>query len=404
MWLNNLKIYTPSGVIERGSLQLKEGRIAEITTGPVKDKGVNCNGLAIMPGFIDFHGDMLEKEVEPRPGVHIPIDLAAYEVDKRLAATGVTTAYAAVSFSWHEKDSLRSEGKARELIHSINQMRSSFLTDMRVHARFEITNSGAGDVLLNLLEQDLVHLISIMDHTPGQGQYRDLEHYVQFMRKWHLQRKGENVSEGEMHERIDAMQQRPKAWDAVHEIADVAIKAGIPLASHDDDTPEKVAMIAELGVNISEFPVSLEAANAARERGMYTVMGAPNALRGTSHSNNLSASEAISEGLLDILAADYYPAAMLQSLYRLDKAGLIPVAESFKLISQHPAQALELDDRGRIEVGLQADLVIIEEGDRARVRGTLREGVPIYWDQHMACLDGVNFDRSRRTQHESLAS
>lgn len=389
MWLNNLKIYTPTGVIERGAIQLDDGRIADIVPGPAGHPGVDCAGLAAMPGVIDFHGDMLEREVEPRPGVNLPIDLATYEMDKRLAASGVTTAYAAISFAWHKKDTFRSENRARELIHAVHLLQDSLLTDLRVHTRFEITNPEAGDVLLDLLKTDQVHLISIMDHTPGQGQYRDIESYVKFAIKWRREKMGIESTAEEILANVEESKQRPKAWDAVQEIAAIARRSGIPLASHDDDTETKVAMLADLGVSVSEFPVTREAANAARSRGLYTVMGAPNALRGGSHSGNLSAKEAIREGLVDILAADYYPSAMLHAVYHLEAQGVLPVSEGYKFISQNVATALNLHDRGRLEPGMLGDLTLVQEGERVRVRGTLRHGLPIYWDHHMARLDGV---------------
>jgi alpha-D-ribose 1-methylphosphonate 5-triphosphate diphosphatase len=158
------------------------------------------------------------------------------------------------------------------------------------------------------------------------------------------------------------------------------------LASHDDDTVEKVTLMENLGIAISEFPVSWEVARSARDKGIHVAMGAPNALQGRSTSGNLSAAEAIEAGLVDTLATDYYPAAMLHAAFSFVERGVMPLHQAIKLVSQNPADALGLSDRGRIAVGTQADLVLMETKGRPRVRGTLRAGIPVYWDSHMAQL------------------
>ena len=399
MWLNNLRIYSPDGEIERGSILIRDGKIEDLLQGAARESGINCEGLAALPGIIDFHGDMLEREVEPRPGVHLPIDLGIFELDKRLAASGLTTAYPAISFAWHAKDTFRSENRAIDLIRAVNKYHNDCLTDMRVHSRFEITNHDAGQVLINLLGEHQIQLVSIMDHTPGQGQYRDIEAYIQFAMKWRREKMGMEISEEEMHENVRVAQERPKAWDTVRMVGQITQKENIPLASHDDDTPEKVAMVHDMGATISEFPVTVEAAQAARERSMYTVMGAPNALRGSSHSGNLSAADAIAEGLVDILAADYYPSALLHSIYALQEKGILPVAEGIKLISENPARALNMEGRGRLEPGMFADITLVQEGQRPRVRATVRSGVPIYWDGHMSQLEGVDLSSGYQIGH-----
>ena len=385
MWLSDLKLVLPDGMIERGALRIEDGYIAEIIEGSAPGPALRAPALTALPGLIDIHGDMLEREITPRPKANIPIDLALHELDKRLVATGVTTAYAAVSFAWHKQDSIRSEERAREIMLTVNKMQPELLADHRVHARFEITNPDAGKVLEELLLAGHVHLISVMDHTPGQGQYRDIEAYVKFAVEWG-KRTGEDHNEEQVWKRIEVAQQRPKGWDVVADVAKVALAHGVALASHDDDTVEKVQFVHNLGVSISEFPVSWEAAQEAKRLGMHIAMGAPNALRGGSLSGNLNAADAVDAGVVDTLATDYYPAAMLHAAYAFAERGVMPLYESIKLVSQNPADALGLHDRGRIAVGAQADIVLVEEGQRHRVRGTLRQGVPVYWDRYMATL------------------
>ncbi|MEX1019182.1 MAG: alpha-D-ribose 1-methylphosphonate 5-triphosphate diphosphatase [Litorilinea sp.] len=399
--MSNVQVVLPDHVLESGSLCVEDGHIVEIVEGPGPEQGAGTRldgqGLLVLPGLIDIHGDMLEREINPRPRSTVPIDLALYELDKRMVATGVTTAYAAISFAWHKEDSLRSEARAREIMETVNLMRPTLLADHRVHARFEITNPDAGQVLEELLQRDQVHLISIMDHTPGQGQYRDIEGYVQYSVEW-SQRTGENLSEEEVRSRIGMRLEQPKGWAAVRAIADHARQHGVILASHDDDTVQKVELMHQLGVGISEFPVTVEAAQTARDLGLHVAMGAPNALQGFSTSNNLSALDAIAAGLVDTLAADYYPAAMLHTVFAFAEQGILPLHEAVKLVTTNPADGLHLHDRGALAVGRQADLVFVEYyganaggsglglGARPRVRGTLRQGVPVYWDSYMAQL------------------
>jgi len=390
MWLSDLQLVLPDGVLDHGSLRLEAGKIAEIVEGPVRVPAVQGSGLLAIPGLIDMHGDMLERDISPRPGAELPFAMALYELDKRLVATGITTAYAAISFAWHTGQSLRSDGKARAIMATINELRPTLLADHYVHARFEITNPQAGAILEEMILAGQVHMASIMDHTPGQGQYRDIEGYVRQMFEWRrkmgdpLGGNGQEVTEADVRESVVVAQQRPKAWDAVYSVAKVAQKHGVVLASHDDDTVEKVDLMLDVGITMSEFPVSKEAAGRARAHGLHVAMGAPNALQGRSLSGNLSAADAIAEGLVDILATDYYPASMLQAAFVLVQRGILPLHQAVKLISEHVADALRLHDRGQIAVGKLADLVLLDvAGNLPRVHGTLRHGHPVYWDKFM---------------------
>lgn len=395
MWLSDLQLVLPDGVLDRGSLQIEDGRIAAIVEGPVRTAAgaraaVRGAGLLAIPGLIDMHGDMLERDISPRPGAELPTALALNELDKRLVATGITTAYAAISFAWHAGQGLRSDGRARAIMATINTLRPTLLADHRVHARFEITNPQAGSVLEEMILAGQVHMASIMDHTPGQGQYRDIESYVKQMCEWHrtmgdpLGGNGQAITEADVRESVAVARQRPRAWESVSSVARVAREHGVVLASHDDDTVEKVDLMLEIGIDLSEFPVSKEAAGRARERGLHVAMGAPNALQGRSLSGNLSAVDAIADGLVDILVTDYYPAAMLQAALALVVRGVLPLHEAVKLISENVAHALRLHDRGQLATGKLADVVLLDvSGDVPRVHGTLRHGQPVYWDRFM---------------------
>lgn len=390
MWLSDFRFVLPDGILEHGSLRIEGDRIAEIVEGPVAGAAVQGAGLLAIPGLIDMHGDMLERDISPRPGAELPFAMALYELDKRLVATGITTAYAAVSFAWHTGQSLRSDSKARAIMATINELRPTLLADHYVHARFEITNPEAGAILEEMILAGQVHMASIMDHTPGQGQYRDIEGYVKQMFAWRkkmgdpLGGNGQEITEEEVRASVAVAQQRPKAWDAVYSVAKVAQKHGVVLASHDDDTVEKVDLMLDIGINMSEFPVSKEAAGRARQHGLHVAMGAPNALQGRSLSGNLSAIEAIGDGLVDILATDYYPASMLQATFALVDRGVLPLHKAVKLVSENVADGLRLHDRGQIVVGKLADLVLLDDNTALpRVHGVLRHGHPVYWDKFM---------------------
>jgi alpha-D-ribose 1-methylphosphonate 5-triphosphate diphosphatase len=383
MWLSDARIILPDCELANGSICIDGERIVEIIEGPAGHADVDLRGLTVAPGIIDMHGDMIEREIEPRPGVHLPFDMALVELDKRLAANGVTTAYAAISFAeLFDKRELRREERAKEIVNAIYAHRDVLLVDMRVHARFEVTNRRAPPVLLQLIADNQVDLVSVNDHTPGQGQYRDLEKYIKTISDWR------NVSADTAatmtQERIERMQATPPAWDIVREVTQLAAQHRLPIASHDDDTPAKVRFMAELGATISEFPVTMEAADEAKHHGMHVVMGAPNALRGTSHSGNLSAMDAIAAGVVDMLAADYHPAALLQAAYAIAQRGVLPLHEAFKLISQNVAMGMGLRERGVIAGRHYADLVFIQEGSRPRVRATLRNGRFAYMDAYIA--------------------
>lgn len=378
MWLTNLKLVLPDAVMEQGSLRLEDGHIAEIVEG--LEEGLDCKGLTAIPGVIDMHGDMLERELEPRPGTQFPFDLALYEVDKRLVANGITTAYAAISFM--EGWGLRDPKRSLKLIHAIHEHRERLLVDMKVHARFEVSTPNMAPTLKQKIEQDEIHMVSLMDHSPGQGQFRDIEFYVKYYTKW--LGAGSSEVEQRVRDHAHAVKDEPRAWHIGQEIAEVCRERGIPLTSHDDDTTQKVDLMAQLGTSISEFPVTLEAAHEAKQRGMWVVMGAPNALRGGSHSGNLSAVDGLRAGVVDALAADYHPASLVQCAFRLSKQEELPLYQTVSMVTSKVAAMCGLGDRGRLEVGLRADIALVEDGDCPRVRASFREGQNIYRDGALA--------------------
>jgi len=375
MWLADLRVVLPDRVIPRGAVRIEEGRVAEVAEASPRG---GAAPLTLVPGLVDLHGDMIEKEVEPRPDCGFPLDVAIANLDARLAASGVTTAYAGVSFA-EGKKGLRSEERAREMVEALARLRAAARTDLRVHARFEITNARAEPVMRDLLARGMVDMVSLTDHTPGQGQYRDVESYVAYSTRAH----GHAPEEAER--RARARMAVPPAWEIARAVTELARAQGLPIASHDDDTPAKVALMRALGAGISEFPVTIEAARAARDAGMAVLMGAPNALRGRSMTGNITALSVQEAGLLDALAADYHQGAMLPAAIGWVREGRLPLHEAVALLTANPARAAGLDDRGAIRPGARADLVLLDVSEAPgapppRVRAVWRAGRLIHSD------------------------
>ncbi|MEO0989705.1 MAG: alpha-D-ribose 1-methylphosphonate 5-triphosphate diphosphatase [Pseudomonadota bacterium] len=377
MWLSDATVVLPDRLIEKGAVRVEAGRIAEIAESPVQG-GIPCEGLHLMPGFIDMHGDMIEVELEPRDRVDMPMELALSMLDARLAASGVTTGYAAVSFSKGAKNGARrSFDHTSNVIRALHAARDGLRVDHRIHARFDITFDDAVATMQDLVRDGQVDLVSLMDHTPGQGQYRDIERFVDNM----AQREG--ISEDEARARVEtriAARKRPEEviLANLNAISEVCQASGVSLASHDDDTRKKANLMADIGCRIAEFPVTLEAAKTAVARGVQTAMGAPNALRGTSYSGNLSARQAHAAGLLGMLAADYHPGTMLPAVKILSATDPGGLSGAVRLVSANPADALGLKDRGRIALGLRADLVLADLSGLGRVVASYSAGALAY--------------------------
>ncbi|MDE0969405.1 MAG: alpha-D-ribose 1-methylphosphonate 5-triphosphate diphosphatase [Octadecabacter sp.] len=363
MWLSNFKLVLADRIVPNGSVRVENSLIAEIAETEVEG-GVNGAGLELFPGLIDMHGDMIEVELEPRPRVDFPIEIALNHLDARLAAAGVTTAYAAVSFSRDAAEGQRrSFDHTSRVIQGFYDFKSTCKVDHKIHARFDITYENAVPVLEALLSKGLVDLVSLMDHTPGQGQHSNIEKHIK-VKATQL-----GVSEPEARQIVltkIAKDSRPTEVILQNMIAvsELCKHYSVALASHDDDTEDKAKLMSKIGAVISEFPVTLQAARAGVSKGMMVAMGAPNAMRGQSYSGNLSARDAHAQGLLHILAADYHPAAILPAIRILGQTDPDGLVGATRLATLNPASALGLKDRGEIAVGKRADLIAVAEGTR----------------------------------------
>ena len=332
-------------------------------------RALDLSGHLLVPGLIDLHCDALEKEVEPRPGVHFPLDFACAQADKRNAVAGITTVFHALSFANHELG-VRNNAFAAEIARAVHAWQTHALVDNRVHVRYEVTDETAPPLLTELLQQRHASLLSFMDHSPGQGQFQDVAAYRAYLARTY------KTSDAEF-ETLLADKQAAAAgtMERMTTLAALAKQQGVSIASHDDDSIEKVDALASLGAVISEFPTNLAAAQAARAQGMATLFGAPNILRGKSQSGNMRALDAVLEGVADCLCGDYSAAALLPSVLMLPELAGIGLADAIALVTRNPARAAGLTDRGEIAVGKRADLVAVKhlgglpQADRVWVAG-----------------------------------
>ncbi|MBS3969652.1 MAG: phosphonate metabolism protein PhnM [Clostridia bacterium] len=322
---------------------------------------IDARGGYVSPGFIDIHSDYIEHMVSPRPTSVLDFKMAIREVEKQLVNQGITTMYHSLSLfkeSLFPNKQIRSSENVKRLIELIEETNGgSGLIHHRFHARYEIDNIDDVEYVLKFIKENKIHLLSFMDHTPGQGQYRDLAKYKEIIKGY------QDMEDHELENHINHGQNSQKLdLQTIIKISQIARGHDIALASHDDDTIEKLDLVKSFGTTISEFPITLEVARAAKERGMYTVAGAPNVLLGGSHSGNLSAVEAINEGCIDVLCSDYYPASLLHAVFMLHKKFKKDLADMFRLVTINPARAVGIDrEYGSIGYNKKANIIIIEE-------------------------------------------
>lgn len=372
--LANAMLVLPEGV-RPGHLLLRDGLIAEIGAGRAVPKGaLDCEGDLLAPGLIELHTDNLERHIEPRPKVAWPHADAIIAHDAELCSVGITTVFDALRVGSIGPSGNRSDYReyARALADEILQMRArdGFRISHYLHLRAEICSETLLDELAKFGPEDRVGIVSLMDHTPGARQFRDLSKLRDYVRKKH------GLSEAEFLAHVAQEKALKARHGAAHEAGAVAAarRLGAALASHDDTTAEHVVTSHSHGVRFAEFPTTFEAAQACRAHGIAVMMGAPNLIRGGSHSGNVAAQALAEADLLDILSSDYVPGALLSAALLLgDIWG--DVARGLSTVTAAPAQAVGLTDRGRIVPGLRADLIRAHRVDRtAALRGVWVRG------------------------------
>ena len=353
----NYRLQLPDDEI-LGTLVVRDGMIAEIQPGAVS-QGQDGQGDYLMPGLVELHTDNLEKCMSPRPKVSWPLDVAAVHHDRDLAAAGITTVCDAISIGdLTPNDSSLRLTQFGPMIDTVFQAQQAdrLCVDHKLHLRCELGYEQTYDLVEAYADHPLLTLLSLMDHTPGQRQFAKVEKYKEYYMGKH------GVSAADMDRfiqgRID--NQKRHAVSNRRKLVELAQTKNIPLASHDDATPEHVQEAVGDGAAIAEFPTTLDAAKEAHAHGLQILMGAPNLILGGSHSGNVSAMDLVERELVHIISSDYVPQSLLQAMFLIAAHRDIPLYKAMRLFTINPARAIGLEgDRGSLEVGKRADLLTI---------------------------------------------
>ncbi|MGA1932226.1 alpha-D-ribose 1-methylphosphonate 5-triphosphate diphosphatase [Arcobacter sp. YIC-464] len=356
--------FVPADVVIKGEF------IERIDEYGKNEAAVDLGEKKIAPGIVDLHSDAIEKEIEPRPNATFPVELAVAELDKKLSMAGVTTMFHAIGFEENPKKK-RSIDLAISQIEEINKANDKHLgVDNYVHARFELSCDEAVEPIKEVISKGMVKLVSLMDHSPGQGQFKSLESFKSYYGSYY------DLNEEELQKVID--KKTNKNEDKINDLIAYAKEHNLTLLSHDDDCIEKLDGLLNLGVQISEFPLDLEVAKYAVSKGIATGMGAPNIVRGGSQSGNIAAIELVKEGVCKYLCSDYHPTSMLQAVYRMKEDANLDIAKGFSMVTSTPAAYGNLSDRGEIKEGKRADIIVVDDTHIPKVVLTLKDGESIY--------------------------
>ncbi|EDK27510.1 PhnM [Vibrionales bacterium SWAT-3] len=377
MIITNVNLVLENEVV-RGSVELRDGVIANMSDSTSQLPGAfdGENGF-LMPGLIELHTDNLEKYFTPRPKVNWPPLSAMSAHDTQLIGSGITTVLDAVALGDY-RDGNRQEN-LDQFINTVAESQKRGLTraEHRIHLRCEVPHSTTVGLFERYVNMPEVQLVSLMDHAPGQRQFVNLDKYRTYYQGKY------NMTDAEMavYEKDQVAQSERWSKQNRDEITRQCRDLNIPTASHDDATSAHVTESKELGMVIAEFPTTVEAAKRSHELGLKVMMGAPNVIRGGSHSGNVAAHELASLGVLDILSSDYYPVSLLDAVFTLvnDERNNLDVAQAVQLATLNPAQALGLHDRGVIAEGKRADLVLAHRVDGHQlVSRVWREGKKVF--------------------------
>ncbi len=315
-------------------------------------------GCLVLPGIVDVHGDGFERQIQPRPGVNFAIDVALIETDQQLIVNGITTAFHGLTVSW--EPGLRSIETARTFVATLERVRPRLSCDTRLHIRWETFALDALDEVLTWAAREQGPIIAFNDHTTSMAEGgKQKKNLPQWAARTGLSQDGYL----ELLETIWA--RRAEVEKAVADAAARALKQGAVLFAHDEASPEDRRRFRDLGIAASEFPMTAETARVARDAGEHTILGAPNVVRGGSHTGAINAAEAVEAGLCSVLASDYYYPSQLLAAFKLSADGRVHLATAWDLVSKNAAEAAGLTDRGVLEPGRRADIVVVDDRDPA---------------------------------------
>ena len=341
------------GRLEEASLALDDGVIAEVGTETPARATLDAHGLLVLPGIVDIHGDAFERQMMPRPHVAVATDIALMESDRQVVANGITTVFHGVTWSW--EPGLRGSENARDILRTIESLGDRLAADTRFHLRHETYNVACEDEIKDWIAARRIHMVAFNNHLPSVDTITNRPHRIDEM----AVRAG--MSRADFIALVERLRELgDEVGKSIKRIAARAVAESVPLLSHDDASVEQRASFRALGCRVCEFPMNIETARAAADAGDAIVLGAPNVMRGKSHLGWVNATTMVADGLCSVLASDYYYPAPLIAPFRLAERGAAPLEKAWRLVSEEPARAAGLSDRGRIERGLRADVIVVD--------------------------------------------
>ncbi|CCM73997.1 alpha-D-ribose 1-methylphosphonate 5-triphosphate diphosphatase [Rhizobium mesoamericanum] len=368
---SNARIVLEDEIIE-GSVLVRDGKIADISTG-YSDVGEDFESDYLIPGLVELHTDHLEGHYSPRPGLRWHKTAAIQAHDAQIVTSGITTVFDCLRMGADEDGGFE-HGEMREMADAIQkaEQEGRLRAEHLIHLRCEVSADNVLQHFADFENDPYVRLVSLMDHAPGQRQFQTMDQYIFYYQK----KRG--LSDAEFAKFVDRRVSESERNSTPHRtaISKVCAERGITVASHDDATLAHVDEAIENGVRLAEFPTSFDAAKASHEHGMSVLMGAPNIVRGRSHSGNIAARDLAERGVLDVLSSDYVPLSLLYAPFLIaDEVESISLPKAIAMVTATPARTVSLNDRGRIATGLRADLVRVFRDQGVPVtRSVWREG------------------------------
>jgi alpha-D-ribose 1-methylphosphonate 5-triphosphate diphosphatase len=383
------RLLLPDQGLVEGDVLIEEGRIAALEAGG-QGTVFDARGLLVLPGIVDIHGDAFERQMQPRPGIGFPLDIAVTDTEAQLLSNGVTTAFFGVTLSW--EPGLRSAEAWQTLLAALDAARPALVCDLKVHMRWEAFNLDALEMAIGDIAAGRVHLLAFNDHTPSiLRKVADPVSGAKFSERAAMKLADFRV----LADRVAA--RAAEVAPALERLAAAARAAGLPMASHDDGSIAERESFRALGASICEFPMAEDVGRAAREAGEFVVMGSPNVVRGGSHIGWASAARLAEAGICNVLSSDYFYPAMMRAAFILAQRGMLDLPDAWALISTNPAAAAGLGDRGTIAPGKRADLLVVDaRGATPRLVATIAGG-------RMGWLSAAGWERLRVAGAPELA-
>lgn len=353
--INHARVVTCDEVLDDASILIEDGRIAGISSKPHHaDITLDAGGRYVMPGLVDLHSDGIERQLVPRPRAEFPPTLAFSEMDRYFTAAGITTGFHSLVYM---DGGGRSIDQAQTLFDLITQLRPAARVRHELHLRCEIAQPAAVDAVEDTIRRrGGAQLVSVMDHSPGQGKYRNLEWFASTYLK-----ERPDAAPADIEAAFHSSASTPATIHdpAIERVVAAARDKGLLVCSHDDDSPERVDAFVRHGIGLAEFPIDLPTAQRVKELGLPVCMGAPNVVRGRSYGGSVSAREAVGAGLVDILCSDYHPPSLLAAAFTLASERILTLPAAVAMVSRNPAHTVWADNRGTITEGAPADLIVV---------------------------------------------